>query len=93
MLLDEERRMALKTLTDFYSPRDFDVVFFHAPKELSDESGVLFEQYFDLLQSLYSLRGDHGIMSEGDVRSEVNRLLGMSKQFSLPLQESLQHYV
>lgn len=84
MIINEERRFALKNLTKLYSPSDFQVAVQHMPDEMSDESGERFGQYFDFLQSFYSLRGDYMLRSEEDLAERVNKVKDLAAHFGFP---------
>lgn len=83
-MIDEERRFAIKTLTDLYAQRDFGVVLHHMPKEISDPEGTLFNEYFDFLQSYYALRGEYPILDEGELIPWIERLRAKAQKFGFP---------
>jgi hypothetical protein len=83
-MIDEERRFALKTFTELYAQNDFNVLVQHMPKEISDPEGVLFNDYFDFLQSFYALLGEYPVLEEDQVFSWAESLKAKAKRFGFP---------
>jgi hypothetical protein len=83
-MIDEERRFALRTLTELYAQRDFDVVTHHMPKEISDPEGTLFNEYFDFLQSFYALKGEYPTLEEAELIEWIEELKVEAQRFGFP---------
>lgn len=80
-MINEERRFAIKTLTDLYSPSSFREAVSRMPDELNDQSGERFNAYFDFLQSLFALRGDYMIMEPEELSLKIQNLKSIAQEF------------
>lgn len=57
-LTNVEREEILRIFSELYSERDFGTMVEYMPSDVNDPDGTIFSDYFDFLQSLYSLRSD-----------------------------------
>jgi hypothetical protein len=86
MLTDLDREEALNIFSSLYAQPDFDMMKVHMPRFKDDQDGVLFEEYYDFLQSLYAIRGDiQMIQTEEDLDFVINNVVERSKKFTYPI--------
>jgi len=86
MLTDADREEALNIFSSLYAHLDFDMMKIHMPRFNDDESGVLFEEYYDFLQSLYAIRSDiQSFSTEEDLDFVISNIVERSKRFSYPI--------
>lgn len=86
MITDIDREEVLNIFSSLYAAADFDMMKIHMPRFNDDPDGVLFEEYYDFLQSLYSIRSDiQMIESEDDLDFVVNNIVERSKKFTYPI--------
>lgn len=77
---DTDRVANIKIFAKMYSP-DSEVTFLaHMPRESTDSNSVLFNEYFDMLQSIFAARNH----DQNQVET-VKNILPFAKKFSYPL--------
>lgn len=81
---DAERKQAIKILTEWYSPGDYQAATMHMPKEKTDAEGAEFGEYFDFLQTLFLVKGEFMSMGEGELRVAVAFLTSRATRFGYP---------
>lgn len=81
---DAERKHAIKILTEWYSPGDYQAASMYMPKEKTDQSGAEFNEYFDFLQTLFLVKGEFMMMEETELRRAVTVLMSKATKFGYP---------
>ena len=92
-LTNVEREEMLRIFAELYSDRDFNVMVEHMPSDINDPEGQSFSDYFDFLQSLYSLRSD--IKSFTNVQfldDRINILERRASEFGFPVDLMLEAF-
>jgi hypothetical protein len=86
MLTNEDRQESLRIFSSLYAARDLNTMLHYMPKDVNDSEGEVFNQYFDFLQSLYSLRSDVKSMeSESELDERLLILYDLAKKFNYPI--------
>lgn len=85
MLTNEDRVESLRIFSTLYAPRDFNLMVSRMPQDVNDQDGILFDSYFDFLQSLYALRGDiKTIETEDELDEILMNVFNSCKKFNYP---------
>jgi hypothetical protein len=86
MITDADREEALRIFSSLYAHPDFDMMKIHMPHFNDDPDGIMFEEYYDFLQSLYAIRADiQTVTNEEDLDFIINNIVQRSKNFSYPI--------
>jgi hypothetical protein len=86
LMTNFDREEFLSIFSSMYAATDYDMMRVHMPLDKNDPDGLLFQEYFDFLQSLYALRSDIQMLeSEEDLDFIMNNILVKSRKFNYPI--------
>lgn len=86
MLTNEERKESLRIFSELYAAGDFLTMVSNMPLDVNDPNGESFDDYFDFLQSMYSLRSDiMSMQTEEELDERLSYLAQRAQHFSYPL--------
>lgn len=86
IMTNVDREEILGIFSTLYAATDYEVMRIHMPLDKNDPDGVLFEEYYDFLQALYSLRSDIKMLeSEDDLDFIIHNILVKAKKFNYPI--------
>lgn len=84
VLTNSEREGIIKEFTKIYGEEDLKVILSHMPEDLNDPDAKEFEQYFDFIQLLFSIKSDIKSFTIEQLDSRLELLSSLAKKYNYP---------